>query len=71
MSYWHRRDALAWDMEGGWDGRVVMVDGIFVRYVDRNGDVREPITGMPPSNFVRHDHRAPQSHRPVRVRNAG
>lgn len=43
MNYWHRRDALAWDMEGGWDGRVVMVAGSFMRYVDRNGDTVEPV----------------------------
>lgn len=43
----HRRQPLAWDIAGDWDNVVVFDSRMrcFVRYVDRNGEKKERVSG--------------------------
>lgn len=67
MSHWHRRDPMNWDMDGDWDGRVIWSDiqQGFIRYLDRNGELPEPVAAPGATLVTWRNHRAPRTrHRP-------
>lgn len=40
----HHKHPLEWDERGEWDGVVVQdVDGQWIRYRDRNGEIKDPV----------------------------
>jgi hypothetical protein len=39
----HRKDPLYWDWVGAWDGTVILADGRWIRYRDRNGEHKDVV----------------------------